>query len=235
MTINLRILVPDDTINYITNPQLRYVTTGWTANGATITRTLDYARFGIASLKVVTNGSVLNEGTFFRVSSLLGVSDIVTCSVYVRGAGKVRIRMIDNTTGRQFLGEVFQLDDLRWKRISVSGNISGTPAGNDVRLYVETADLTAKAITFYVDGAQMERKPYPTTYCDGDIPGCSWAGPKSGSVSTRTEYTRLGGRWVDLAGPCRGNEDLYVTVLGGMGSAPIISQIQPFALAPGSY
>jgi len=229
--INLKILVPDDTINYIKNPAFRYATTGWNAVGSTLTRTLDYARFNIASGKVVTNGSAANEGVYYRVLDLSGVSEPVTISAYIRGQGKVRIRLIDNPTGKQYVSSDVSLTLDRWQRIEVSGFSTGS---NDMRLYVETSGA-AKAITFYVDGAQMERKPYATTYCDGDQDGCRWNVVSHGSVSSRTKDTRAGGRWVPLAGPCRHNNDLYVTVLGGFGMPPIINQIQPWANAPGSF
>lgn len=232
MTINLRILVPDETTNFIKNPQFRYTVDGWNAGtGVTLTHSLDRARFGIASGKVVTDGTSTNQGVNYRISWLNGISDVLTASVYVRGEAKVRIRLVDGSTNT-YTSETVRATDDRWTRISVTGRCSG---GDDIRLYVETNDTLPQTVTFYVDGAQIERKAYPTTYCDGDQPACRWNIVNSASISTRTGDTRLGGRWIDLAGPCRGNDDLYVTVLGGMGVAPITNQIQPFALAPGSF
>lgn len=232
--INLKILVPDDTRNYITNPAFRYATTGWSTNGATLTRSLDYARFGIASGKVVTNGSVLNEGAYFRVSTLIGISEPVTASIYVRGSGKIRLRLINNPFGTQWITDLDErsLSPDRWKRLEVTGFSTGS---NDMRLYVESADTTPKAITFYVDGAQMERKPYSTTYCDGDQPGCRWNVANHGSISSRQGDTRQGGRWISLAGPCRPNNDLYVTTIGGLGLPPITNSIQTWSNQPGGF
>lgn len=225
-------LVPDATVNYVTNPALRYDTTGWNAQGSAITRSLEQARFGIASLKVVTNGAATREGTFFRVSSLSNISEAITVSVYARGAGKVRARLIANPTGTErFSDSVFLRSD-RWTRLSVTGRSIGS---NDVRIYIETDEGSAKVRTFYVDGAQMERKAYPTTYCDGDQPGCRWNGIYHNSASQRNAYTREGGRWVQLAGEEREEQDLYMTVVGGLGVAPLINNVQSFALAPGSY
>lgn len=227
---SLRILVPDGTTNYIENPAFRYGTTGWAAVGAAISRTLDEARFNVASLKVVTNGSALGEGAYYRVSRLSGISEAVTASAYVRGSGRVQIRLIDNPAGKQWTAEK-QLRSDRWQRVSVSGFTSGS---DDVRLYVETAD-SVQSVTFYVDGAQLERHPYPTTYCDGDQDECFWNVVDHASVSTRNGFTRAGGKWVDLAGCKREEDDLYFTVVGGLGAAPIQNHTQPFANAPGSY
>lgn len=231
--LNLKILAPDSTVNYITNPALRYDTTGWNQQGATITRILSKARFGIASLQVVTTGSALHEGCFFRVSSLIGVSEAITVSVYVLGTGRVRIRLDNNAPGgAEYVSQPVSLNATRWTRLEASGFNNG---GNDLRLYIETDEGTAKARTFYVDGAQLERKAYSTTYCDGDQPGCRWNGLYHGSTSQRSADTRAGGRWVQLAGKEREAEDLYMTVVGGLGVAPVNNIIQNLALEPGGY
>lgn len=230
MTVNLRVLVPEETTNYVANPSLRYDTTGYTATGSTLSRTLDQARFNVASLKVDTNGVVLYEGCYYRVSSLVGISEPITASVYVRGAGIVRLRLINNPFGQQWYSQPVYLDDM-WTRISVSGYSTGS---DDLRVYVET-DQRAQDTVFYVDGVQLERKSQPTTFCDGDQPGCLWKGIYNASSSSRTPYTRQGGRWVDLAGPCRADDNIYATVMAGMGMAPKSLQKQPWALEPGSY
>lgn len=231
--VKLRALVPDATVNYIKNPAMRYDTTDWNAQGATISRVLTRARFGVASLKVVTAGSALHEGAFFRVSSLSGVSEPITVSAYVRGTGKVRIRLDNNVLGgTEFYSEGVELTDERWTRIEMLGFSTG---GNDLRLFVETDEDTAIARTFYVDGAQLERKSYATTYCDGDQEGCRWNGIYHNSTSQRGNDTRAGGKWIELSGPDREAEDLYMTVAGGLGMAPLTNNTQSFALAPGGF
>lgn len=228
----LRILIPEATTNYVKNPSARFDTSGWNTQGATLTRTLDYARFGISSLKAVTNGAALYEGINYRVNDLQNIGDIITASVYIRGAGIVRIRLIDNPRGQQWVSNTVDLFPDRWIRLEVTGRSSGS---NDMRLYIETADRSAKAITFYADGAQMERKAYATTYCDGDQDGCRWNIYSHNSLSSRNAYTRKGGRWITIGGPEREVDDLYMTVVGGLGVAPLDNNIQSFALAPGSF
>lgn len=230
---NLAVLIPDAVTNYITNPSMRFDTTGWNAQGATITRSLEQSRFGIASLKVVTNGSVLREGTFFRVSVLSGISENITVSVYVRGTGRVRIRLDNNVVGgTEYASQPVKLSATRWQRIYITGFSTG---GNDMRLYVETDDAVVAARTFYVDGAQMERKAHLTTYCDGDQPGCRWAGTQHASLSDRYAYTREGGRWFELAGKERQEQDLYMTVAGGLGMPPTTIDRHSFSVAPGGF
>ena len=229
---NIRILLPEETVNYIQNPSLRVDTTGYTAVSSTITRDLTRARLGISSLKVVTSGLVNREGFFYRVSDLVGISDVVTISAYVRGAGKVRIRLIDYPTGGEWASKTISMNDLRWKRIEVTGRCTGS---NDVRLYVESDEGTARVLTFYADGLQMERKTEATSYCDGTQAGCRWNIISDASRSSRSAYTRQGGKWFALAGTCRPDNDIYATVIGGMGMANISNNVQPFSLTPGSY
>lgn len=231
MAAKLRLLVPDGTTNYIVNPSVRFDTTGVTAVGSTVTRTLNQARFGVASFQVVTSGLAIREGFYYRVNSLAGVQDILSASVYVRGTGYVRIRLIDNPIGPEWASLPVWLESDRWQRIEVTGRCSGS---NDVRLYVETADH-AQAVTFYADGLQLERQEEATTYCDGDQPGCRWTLLAHGSQSIRSPYTRAGGRWVTIAGPSCEKQNLYMTVIGGMGVAPIQNQVQSYADAPGDY
>lgn len=232
MSAKLRLLVPQGTTNYIVNPSARYNVTGTTAVGSTLTRTLDEARFGVSSIQVVTDGLAIHEGFFYRVNSLEGVNDILTVSAYVRGSGYVRIRLIDNPNGKEWKSLPIELLSDRWQRIEVTGRCTGS---DDMRLYVESSADAAQDITFYVDGLQMERYEEATTYCDGDQPGCRWDLVEHNSQSIRSPYTREGGRWVEIAGPDCEKKNLYMTVLGGMGVAPIQNQLQPYADSPGDY
>jgi hypothetical protein len=229
---NLQILVPEATTNYIQNPSMRYDTTGWNASGSGISRVLTHARHGIASLEVITNGTVISEGAYYRVNGLSTLSDELTVSAYVLGTGHVRIRLVDNPFGGEWKSEAVTLRTDRWTRISVSGRSTGS---DDLRLYVETFGLTARSATFYVDAAQMETLPYSTTYCDGTRPGCRWNGLDSGSTSSRSAYTREGGRWVMISGAYREVEDVYMTVVSGLGVAPITMNSQSYASAPGGF
>ena len=217
MSASLKIMVPEATVNFIENPSIRYTTTGWNASGATLSRTLDQARFGISSLKVVTNGVAIREGAYYRVNYLVGTNDNITVSVYVRGIGHVHIRMVDQSSGKEWVSSTETLRNDRWKRISVTGRCSG---GNDVRLYVETYDNVPKATTFYVDGAQMEIKPYATSYCDGSQSGCRWDSIDNDSLSLRNAYTRDGGRWIDVFND---RENIYATATTGFGFENIVN------------
>jgi hypothetical protein len=231
--MKLRMLVQAGTTNYITNPSMRFDKTGWISSGATVTRTLEAARFGVASIKIVTSGAGLYEGCHFRVSALGGVSEPITASAYVRGSGKVRIRLDDNAPGgTEYVSQVVMLSEDRWTRLEVTGRNSG---GNDLRLYIETDEGKVVSRTFYVDAAQIERHAYVTTYCDGEQEACIWNGMTHASSSTRQERTHAGGRWVVLSGDERELEDLYMTVAGGLGMAPLTNKVQTYAQEAGGY
>ena len=224
---SLRMLIPDGTINYVRNPSIRYDTTGYTDHGAAITRSFERARFGFTSLQVITSGLGYYEGVHYTITWMAAMFDAVTASVYVRGSGMVRIR-IGSAEGT-YVSKAVRITDDRWTRLSVTGQ-SG---GGDIEISVETTDKVVS--TFYVDGLQLERKAYPTTYCDGDQPGCIWNVYQHGSVSTRSPYTRAGGRFIELADCDRDEKNLYMTVIGGLGVAPIVNNTQSYADAPGSY
>ena len=228
---DISILVPETTTNYIKNPSFRYSTVDWTADGATISRIYDHARFGIASLKVVTAGGI-REGVYYRLNSLLAYSSPVTASAYIRGVGHVRIRLTDNNSAKEWASKEIVLEPDRWQRYSISGRITNS---NDVRVYIETYGTSGQTATFYVDAVQLELKPYPTTYCDGTRPGCRWNGLYDESTSYRSPYTRDGGRWVMVSGADREREDVYMTVVSGMGVAPIQNNRQSYAVVPGGF
>ena len=230
MTASLKILVPEATVNFIENPSFRHNANGWVASGATPTRTLNYARFGIASLKVVAPGTATNEGVFYRVNYLSGTNDNVTVSVYVRGTGFIRLRLSDGASGKEWSSTSVPLRDERWERIEVTGKFS---AGNDVRLWVET--YSKKATTFYVDGAQMEIKPYATSFCDGSQLGCRWDNLDNNSLSIRNAYTREGGRWVTVIGKEPRLENIYATMTTGFGMEGIVNNQVSRLITPGGF
>jgi hypothetical protein len=230
MTASLKILVPEATVNFVQNPEFRYDTTGWYGHSATPTRTLDCARFGIASLKVVTVGSIIAEGVYYRVNYLNGTRDNVSASAYVRGDGYVRIRLLEASSGVEYRSDTITLQNDRWVRIEASGLCS---CSSDVRLYVETVDK--RITTFYVDGGQVEIKFLPTSFCDGEQGGCRWDNVAHGSFSLRDVYSREGGRWVNVIGNNSDYEDIYATMTTGFGVETITNNRVSNVFAPGGY
>jgi hypothetical protein len=191
--------------------------------------TLERARFGRKSLKLETPGSNNNEGVYYRADTT-GINGVVSGSAYVRGNGKVRLRLIDGATGNQYVSQDHQLHDRYWQRLEQQGIAVG---GDDFRLYVETVGTAPQEVTFYLDGAQVE-EGIPTSYCDGDQVGCRWNGVFHASISEREDTSMAGGEWV----PWRDDEcdpDSYFTEVSGFGMPPITINRQQMALTAGSF
>lgn len=86
-------------------------------------------------------------------------------------------------------------------------------------------------VTMYTDAWQFERKPYPTTYLDGDAMGFNdilpytsyfWHGAPHASASTRLANTGSGGRliaWSDFVG-------FRTTSIIGLHMAPVEQDVQ---------
>lgn len=229
----LAILVPEYTDNIVENPRFEYATTGYTQNGSVITRVLTRARFGRASCRVVTTGAVHNEGIYYSAAPG-DTNEPYTGSVYVRGAGIVRVRLVDQTNTLEWSSEPKLITDDRWHRFSVKGVVGGVACA-DLRLYVETAEKI-QLVTFYVDGFDIENKHYATTYTDGDLeleldphdgaPYFEWTGRRHASESFRTERYRPGGRIVDLTQGLDFN--LFPTQSSGLGMPPVNLKVQQF-------
>lgn len=196
--------------------------------GSSVERTLERARFGRYSTRVYTDGYSLNEGVYFRADTT-NINELVSASVYLRGEGKLRIRIFDGLTGAESISKPLTINDNRWHRIEIRGRAVG---GNDLRVYIETAE-TAQELIFYVDGAQLEEQEQATTYCDGEQQGCRWNGVSHASISERNAEEMSGGIWFPIREEgC--SPDIYVTVISGFGVPPITLNRQRTASTPGS-
>jgi hypothetical protein len=192
--------------------------------------TLERARFGRKSLKLQTPGVANSEGVYRQIDTT-GINGPVVGSAYLRGGGRVRLRLIDGATGGQYVSQEHQLHDRYWQRVSAEGITVG---GNDYRMYIETIGTVPQEETIYVDGAQLEKGGVLTSYCDGDQEGCFWNGVFHASTSEREDTSMAGGEWV----PFRDDEcdpDSYYTEVSGFGMPPVTLNRQSMALTAGSF
>ncbi len=230
----IEFVVPEAITNYFENPRVGDGTTGFTAVGSARSEVFTRARWGKSSIQVVTNGAAINEGvyattTFAAPGAAVGAwAD----SIYLRGAGTVRVRLLDNTNTVQYISDEVVLNDDRWTRIGVWGAI---PAGClDMRLYVETVGV--EVATFYVDGIMVEPNGYITTYTDGDreleLPPhdgytyYQWNGTIHASTSSRSADIRTGGKTEVIENV---DTELLITDMDGLGMPPINLHISQFA------
>jgi hypothetical protein len=120
----------------------------------------------------------------------------------------------------------------RWERISLMRNC---PATGEVVSITIRKNNSWSTDPFYVDGIQVEKGNYPTTYIDGDQIGYRpglldyyWVGTQHHSYSMRTERCRSGGRVVSL-------KDLGLEVMSvvGLGMSGVETDIMTFGTLDG--
>ena len=164
----------EGTTNYHTNGGLETNTTSWASSGAgsTIARDISIAKFGSASLKVITPGSGLYEGAgaYYFGFGTVANSQTWTYSVWVKAPAGATLYtslvevdssyVITGQTDVNFIGTG------NWQRITATRTLS---ASSPVRLMTYVRTITSvQAIPFYVDGAQLEQKGIATPYVETD-------------------------------------------------------------------
>jgi hypothetical protein len=218
---NLKIVVPEETTNLISNPSFETNTTGWSGGGSnTVARSLDRCVFGSYSLKCTfVDSSILAQFTLPTISA---------SSVYVASTW---IYIDDAWTGTEISIETTLSDDVisytklwqsgdpveQWIQI-ISTITTNTDTTGSIRINA-TGSLTS-GHKIYIDGVQLENKSTITTFCDGSIDGCEWSGTVHASQSTRPKTERSGGFIYDFS------NDLGIQVENIRGAGfPIVDNI----------
>lgn len=231
MTENIvKIVIPQETTNLVTNPSFETNTTGWSAlAGGAIAQSDDQSKWGVQSLKVTPG--VANDGTQSGVvSSGSSVSDVVaSCWVHGNASDTYEIVVYDNTAASE-KDTASKVGNGDWQRLEVA---SDNVAGNDLKIYVRTTSNTTTP--FYVDGVQFEEWASEaitaaTTYCDGDQAGCEWTGAEHAATSKRSGNTRAGGQILAVDE----DSDVKLRHLDGFGMTRYSHQSQPTPLLPGA-
>lgn len=143
-------------------------TTGATAvNSATLTQSSAEAWNGTYSLAVATPGAVVGEGAYVNITSTTA-SDPYAGSVYLLGSGAVEVYVYDATNSLTGAAQTITLTGA-WQRISNADLTLGATASTDLRLYVVTSGA-AQAVTFYVDGVQLEQAGFSNVWQVGGTP-----------------------------------------------------------------
>ena len=178
--------IEEATSNLIANPSAEVDTSGWTAaaGAETVARITTRAQFGSASIEVQTPGTSADEGVYQGFNA--AASTQYAASAYVRGdgGGTVKIALYDNIGG-SFARSAAVTLTAEWQRITVAGTTSA--GASTFRAYVRTDESAgAQAITFDVDGLQVEVRADVTSYCDGSLgAGYAWSGVAHASSSMR--------------------------------------------------
>lgn len=226
------VVLPESTINLVTNPSFEKDTTHWTAyNAASIARVATQQRRGAWSLQVTPSAAPF-DGTLFEYASVTA-GQPYTFSFDFKGAGGASYRcyVADGVTPLSEIKKWKATGD--WQRLSVTyPELTG---GNRSLYILKNNDLSTQP--FYVDGVQLEAKAYPTTYADGDQDGFiagqqdyAWGGAAHASISYRTAQTRSGGKVVPLD-----DYGFHLLAFTGLGFPGIENVATPYALIDGAY
>lgn len=225
------VIIPEATVNLVTNPSGERGTTGHVAsNGASIARSAVRQRHGVYSI-AVTPSSNVNSGKYWPLSFTSG--QVYSYSVAVWGAPGVPYRITIATDAAVILNRYEFRGEGRWRRFWVNATPTTTATH---RLYVEKNNSASTAV-FYVDGEQCEAKAYPTTYCDGDQRGFVpyrqdylWNGAPHASTSTRSAQCRAGGKIVNLS-----DFGFRLITYLSLGLLPFGATATPAGIQGGSY
>jgi len=179
----------EDAINLVTNPSFEIDLTGIVTSGINETQSSEKQYRGFYSMKCTPTAS-LGQAVQSVSESISGNDYTFSADIYVptnfsvyliiqHGTTTITRKRIDGTS--------------TWQRTFVTHrSIGGT-----VRVGFESRGMS----TFYTDGWQYEKTPYPTTYFDGDSIGFvfnrsdyQWSGERHLSTSTRFATAKNGGR-----------------------------------------
>jgi hypothetical protein len=181
------------TTNLIQNPSFETGTTGWTdSNGnGTIAVRDQFGWIGGDSLqlsRLQTSGSFLYGATCQGVGSggaTSGQTVTISAYVYVPSESFSKITGYSITAvgvTSTFVTGPSSADG--WYRISLTKVLTATL--DDVQIQFWTNDTHSDGqVIAYIDGVQAEVRSSASPYCDGDQPGCTWAGTEHNSNSSR--------------------------------------------------
>lgn len=150
--LNLVEDIESGTKNLLTQNQssVEFDTTGFAGRGASISKTLDYKTHGDSSLKVTTNGAVVNEGVDLDPVTVVSNKNY-SAQVNIIGAGYVRLAIEELDGNGNYLrstgSDPVTLDGMEWKTLNVTASV-----GEDckkVRISILTSSVVGA--TFYCD------------------------------------------------------------------------------------
>jgi len=142
--------------------------------GATLTRTTSEAKFGNASLQVETPGEVHREGVSIDPYVVASEGETYTGSVYIKGAGELLVLLQFYDLLGAYISQAVKPITVTsdWQRIDVTGV---APSGTAyTELIIRTAENNPQAVTFYIDGLQIEQGPLTPWHLGGTSWTCNY-------------------------------------------------------------
>jgi hypothetical protein len=187
------IVVEEETVNLVTDPEMRHGTDYSAIGGATATRQSLVQRRGIFAYEMYA--IVAGGGLRYTLPANLTANQAYTFSLDLKGPGTYTLYFA--TASGVSVGRVEAVQGTSfWQRVSVSAYITDAT--------VRSVNIIANEpqLAFYVDGFQVENLDHPTTFVAGSMrtpaePGYAWLGAPHRSMSYRGPGTQ-GGREVPL-------------------------------------
>lgn len=160
--------VEEGTTNLLTANQssVETDTTGFSAiGGATIARDTTQFWSGSASLKVTCPDAADWKGV--RVTGLFVTGGVTyTFSCYIKGTGQVKVGLDLQGYGPWGIGGPVVALTNTWQLVVFTFTPSESSATAQIGIEQYQSSV---ASVFYIDGLQLEKKPYPTTWIDGGL------------------------------------------------------------------
>ena len=193
--LNLVEDIESATRNLLTPNQadVEFDTDGFTAKGSQISRSTDYKTHGAASLKVTTNGAMVNEGVNLDPVDVIS-SKRYSAQVNIIGAGYVRLAIEELDANGNYLrstgSEPVTLDGVEWTTLKVTAQVG--PDCKKVRLSILTSSVVGA--TFYCDEFMLVK--------GSELPGEFVPGGMYAAISTSSAISGFeiydGSSWVQL-------------------------------------
>ena len=192
------VMMEEGTTNLLTANQsdVETDTSGFGYNLCTLSRDTSLSWHGSACLKVTINNGAVSSGLYVTTANASVIAgENVTASAYVRkGQGDYSVRITiewKNSSGQiiDYVKGVRTPLTEHWQRLTVTGT---APAGTDrvtITIYTDTTGVAGDY--FYVDGWQVEKKAYPTSWVPGGttrfretltIPTAGVLNPQEGTI-----------------------------------------------------
>jgi hypothetical protein len=194
------VVVPEATTNLFPNPSWENATsalTGVTFNTSAGARVTTFQTRGSIGVEITPSGASVSYMEFAIASATLGlaINTIYTWSLDILSlAGEaMRLEVRDGASSVLLARKDFTATQ-QWDRYSLTFQTLGALGTNHLFRLTKVGATTNK---YYTDAWQLEAKPYPTTYIDGDQPGGQWAGVIHSSSSTRA-FDAQGGRYYNF-------------------------------------
>jgi len=220
------------TANQITGTDALGTTAGFTNyGGATLTSSIEEAHSGVKSLKVVTPSAVVDEGVFLQTpgqsyavnQAAQGQQWYLSTWVKAPLGATLRLQFVERNAAGAYVA--YQMSPFTgtgiWQQVTISRTLThATVVQLDVLVIT---DVSAQAITFYVDDIELYRTDM-TGNAHAAITGAVWAAGPNGVVlrfDAVDDYAKIQG---DLIGTgARTIEALIKPTSGAIATPHIIS------------